>query len=102
MFPKWLKVLVFLFFASAVFVLVYLPSYSNYQELKRTQADLQNEVQSLKDILNHLLEEERLLKEDPQYLEKVARDEFGRAAPGEILYRLVRVAAETNVSDSKD
>jgi len=72
---------------------IYFPSFSKYQELKRSEKELSLEVKRLSEILNKLHEEESLLAGDKEYLEKIARNDLGRAAPGETVYRM-RAARE--------
>jgi len=39
---------------------------------------------------NKLIDEIKLLETDEEYIEKIAREEFYMAAPGEIIYRVKR------------
>ena len=51
-------------------------------------ADLEAEVARLEAINDSLRQVLWLLENDPGYLEKVAREQFGMAKPGERVYRL--------------
>jgi len=84
-----MKILFFLFVVLSAFALVYLPSFSKYQELKRKEIELTEEIGRLKSTLRKLIEEERLLESDTEYLEKVARENLGRVRPGEVVYKIV-------------
>tara|TARA_Y100000814_G_scaffold249313_1_gene195474 strand:- start:127 stop:414 length:288 start_codon:yes stop_codon:yes gene_type:complete len=51
---------------------------------------VENEIEELINQENALLNEIKLLETNPQYIEKIAREEFYMAAPGEIIYRVKR------------
>ncbi len=51
---------------------------------------VENEIEELINQENALLNEIQLLETNPQYIEKIAREEFYMAAPGEIIYRVKR------------
>ncbi|HNV86848.1 MAG TPA: septum formation initiator family protein [Candidatus Omnitrophota bacterium] len=89
MFARKMKVLFLLFVMVSAFALVYLPSFSKYQELKRKETELKEEIGRLRSTLKQLVEEERLLESDSEYLEKVARENLGRVRPGEVVYKIV-------------
>jgi cell division protein FtsB len=59
-------------------------------KLSARSENLEKELSQLK-YQNLALENElRLLKNDPVYLEKVAREKFKKAKQGEIVYKVVR------------
>ena len=58
------------------------------QDLRQKNLDYQNEIQVLKKKNAFLLEEKRLLEEDPEYLEKIAREKMGLIKEGEKVYRI--------------
>lgn len=89
MFPKRIKFLLTLFAIFFAFALVYLPGFTKYQELKRKETEITNEIERLRGIALKLAEEERLLEGDPDYLERVARENLGRVRPGEMVYKIV-------------
>lgn len=67
-----------------------------WQEKKKLDHEnflLQHENEILRD-------RARRLRRDDQYLEKVAREEFGLARPGEIIYRFVSSGAKDNERES--
>ena len=79
-------------FAALVFVFAALlaPRVVQVQKLKARSADLELELKTLKK-QNDLLENQlRMLRNDPVYLEKVARSQFNKAKAGEIVYKVVR------------
>lgn len=78
-----------------VFVALLSPRLYSVWKLDRRSTDLNTEIIRLKKE-NALLERElRLLREDPVYLEKVAREKFNKAKQGEIVYKVVREGERT-------
>ncbi len=63
--------------------------YRLYRLNERSHA-LELELQEIKALNQRLESEIRLLREDPVYLEKVAREKFSKAKQGEIVYKVVR------------
>ena len=79
----------FLLFAVAFVVLViFLPTFSKWQDLKQKDRDYQAEIKALELKHKALLKEQKLLEEDPDYLEKVAREKMGLIKKGEVVYQL--------------
>lgn len=72
-----------------IFSWVYLPTLSKYRDLKQQQEDLEKQVKKLAVEIEKIREERDLLKNDPEYLEKVIRQEMGLVKPGEIVYKFV-------------
>lgn len=67
----------------------YFPVFSRYRELKAEQEEMARKIQELDQKIAVLLEEKRLLEEDREYLEKMARSELGLVKPGEEVYKFV-------------
>ncbi len=62
-----------------------------YAQKRKEQRELQTQIESLKR-QNDLLDKRiKALKSDPQTIEKEAREKFGYARPGEIIYTLPTV-----------
>jgi len=62
-----------------------------YAQKRTEQRELQTQIESLKR-QNELLDKRiKALKSDPQTIEKEAREKFGYARPGEIIYTLPTV-----------
>ena len=73
-----------------LFLMILAPQVMQVHSLKVRSRALETEVKKL-DLQNRALENElRLLREDPVYLEKVARGKFNKAKEGEIVYKVVR------------
>ena len=76
--------------AVVAFALFLVPKVAHISQLHRRSAALERELARIK-ADNHRLESElKLLREDPVYLEKVAREKFSMAKKGEIVYKVVR------------
>jgi cell division protein DivIC len=78
-----------LFISAVVIVLVFLPSYSKMQELKQKNQDLVDRIQYLEVKNKKLEQEQQFLKNNPEYLEKVAREKMGLIRQGETVYKIV-------------
>ena len=72
------------------FMLLLAPRIVHVEKLKARSRDLNQEVVRLKKENLELESELYLLREDPVYLEKVARGKFNKAKEGEIIYKVVR------------
>ena len=73
-----------------LFVVFLTPKLIRIENLARRSDNLEQEIQKLK-VQNNALETElRMLRDDPVYVEKVAREKFNKAKEGEIVYKVVR------------
>ncbi len=77
-----------LFIATVVILVVFLPSYTRMQDLDVRNDDYEKQIASLQQKNAHLRREKELLEKDPVYLEKVAREKMGLIREGEVVYRL--------------
>ncbi|HSV44119.1 MAG TPA: septum formation initiator family protein [Candidatus Bathyarchaeia archaeon] len=82
-----------LFGFALVLFLAFLPSYQKMQDLAQKNMDYQQQIYELVDENRRLEEEKRLLKDDPDYLEKVAREKMGLIREGEVIYKIDQVEA---------
>lgn len=82
------KVLLILFLIF-LFLLIFLPGYSRYQQLLAKNRELVLKIGNLKKENEKLAKEEYMLKKDPSYAEKVAREKMGLTKEGEVLYKVV-------------
>ena len=84
----------FLLFAVAFAVLwMFLPTFSKWQDLKLKDREYQEKIAALEAEHQSLLEEKKLLEDNPDYLEKVARERMGLIREGEVIYHLTPVDA---------
>ena len=78
-----------LFIIVVIIALLFLPSYSKMQELKQKNQEFVQRIEQL-EARNKSLEEERQhLLNNPEYLEKVAREKMGLIRQGETVYKIV-------------
>lgn len=83
-----------IFFAVALLATAYLVASLTFGEMglikylrmKARYDSLAGEIEALRHDNARLIREVRVLRNDPDYLEKVARDKLGLARPGEIVY----------------
>ena len=77
-------------FLLGVFVLliIFVPSYSVIQDKRRRNLEYDRKIEELSQSNSDLIREERLLREDSHYLEKVAREKMGLVKEGEVVVDL--------------
>ena len=73
-----------------LFVIFIIPRLAQIQALQKRSDNLEREIARLKAQDASLEGELRLLRDDPVYIEKVAREKFNKAKEGEIVYKVVR------------
>lgn len=61
--------------------------YLKYLQLKKNEEKLLKEINQISSENNSLKKEIDLLKKDPAYLEKCAREKFGLVKPGEMVFQ---------------
>ena len=81
--PLWLFTFLILMLA------FFLPSYSQMQDLKQKNQEYEHQIKELTKKNTVLREERRLLKDDPEYFEKVAREKMGLVRENEVIYKFV-------------
>jgi len=69
-------------------LVVFLPSFTKMQDKKQKIVEYEQQIKDLREENAQLVEEIRLLEEDPFYLEKVAREKMGIVRQGEVIYRI--------------
>ena len=87
-----LLLLVFL----GVFAILLAPKIMHILRLDQRSDLLAQELTKLRAENKALEEELKLLRDDPVYLEKVAREKFNKAKQGEIVYKVVREEPRAN------
>jgi len=81
-----------------LFVVFITPKIFEINKLEERSQNLEEETRRLKAQDEALETELRLLRDDPVYIEKVAREKFNKAKAGEIVYKVVR---ETDTASEK-
>ena len=100
---KLRKIYLFLGFAIILlgFFWGYFPAISRYRELRIQEETIDQEIAQLDAKIQDLQAEKEQLTEDPEYLEKIIRDELGLVKPGEIVYKFVKEPPESLASNVK-
>ncbi|HOD11917.1 MAG TPA: septum formation initiator family protein [Candidatus Omnitrophota bacterium] len=78
-----------LFGVTIIIFALFLPSYTKMQDLRSRNDQYEQQIVQLKKDRERLLEEERRLRDDPEYQEKIIRQEMGVIRKGEVIYRVV-------------
>ena len=68
--------------------LLFGPGFVRWLELRAQQTQLEGEVVALRQENQQLYEQTRRLREDPSYMETVARRELGFVRPGETVIKI--------------
>jgi len=68
-------------------IAMFVPQFKQYNELRRKESALQDEIQLEEEIVKHLKDQQERLKSDPRFIEKLAREELGYAKPDETVFR---------------
>jgi len=83
-----LRRLLFLIAVIVVAWVIFLPAYSRLEDIKRKNLELEKRIAELVEDNKKLREEQRMLKNNPEYLEKVAREKMGLIKDGESIMRI--------------
>jgi cell division protein FtsB len=86
-----LKNAIWLFTFAILTLIFFLPSYTQMQDLKHKNQEYERQIQDLTRRNIKLREEKRLLRDDPDYFEKVAREKMGLVKENEVIYKFVPV-----------
>ncbi len=84
-----LKNAIWLFVFAILTLIFFLPSYTQMQDLKHKNMEYEHLIQELTRKNVKLREERRLLTDDPEYFEKVAREKMGLVKENEVIYKFV-------------
>ena len=68
---------------------MFYPQYQEYIELQRRQAALEMEFRLEQEKLKYLKRNQERMQTEPQFVERVAREELGFTKPGETLIKFV-------------
>ena len=83
-----------LFIITIIIVVVFLPSYTKMQELKQKNLEFQERITELEARSKKLEEEQQFLRNNPDYLEKIAREKMGLIRQGETVYKIVPASSQ--------
>lgn len=83
-----LKNAILLFVFAFVILMMFMPTFSRMQDIKQKDLEYQVRISELEQENEQLKVERRLLEDNPDYLEKVAREKMGLIRAGEVVYQL--------------
>lgn len=69
---------------------IFIPLIRENRERERKVAALEEELRAKQDAIVHIRRQQELFQTDPSFVEKIAREELGKAKPGEIIYRFTK------------
>lgn len=75
--------------AAGIGVHLFMPLIHRQRELRAREAELRLDIHKSTEELRMLKLNQERLKEDPQFIEKIAREKLGYAKPGETVFRFV-------------
>ena len=95
---------VMLIIAAAFLIVLVLGKYNVFTiwRFQQQKTELENKVQALKIENQRLTDQIEALKNDPQVIEKIAREKFGMVGRDEVIYRILADSNDTISSDSLD
>ncbi len=85
LFQRWLGFGTFV----VLLLIIFLPGYTKVQELRDTNRDLEVKIKKLYKENLVLQEELKLIAQDPEYQEQIAREKMGLVRPGEIPIKII-------------
>ena len=71
----------------AIILVIFLPPFAKYQEMRYKNRNLEREIKALKEETKRLEEEKKRLETDITYIERRAREKIGVAKKGEIILK---------------
>ncbi|MDP3921325.1 MAG: septum formation initiator family protein [Candidatus Omnitrophota bacterium] len=81
--------------AVLLFFWVYFPALSRYREIMMQEDAILTELEDLNQKIDDLMRERDLMRNDVAHLTKVIREELGLVKPGEVVYKVVVEAPES-------
>ena len=82
--------------AVIIILIAFVPKIKQYHDLQKVEVQKSSDVRLEQERLDQLKQQQDKLRTDPHYVERVAREEIGMAKPGEIIFKFVDDAADTN------
>ncbi len=73
----------------AIVASFFLPMLNRQKELRAREAELRQDIQKEAEQLRMLKLKQQKLQEDPRFIEKIAREDWNYAKPGETIFRFV-------------
>ncbi len=74
--------------AVVILLIIFIPSFMKVQDLRQKNLEYEKQIEALKIKNAEISVEKKRLEEDPEYLEKVAREKMGLIREGEFVYQM--------------
>ncbi|MBU0683305.1 MAG: septum formation initiator family protein [Candidatus Omnitrophota bacterium] len=81
------KIIFYIFGTLTVLCIIFLPGYSKLQRLREENLEKIQRIKLLKENNRKVSAELTKMKEDPEYVERKAREKLGIVKKGEVIYR---------------
>ena len=81
------RIMIYALAVLAALVVVFLPGFSELQKLREENRELQKRIRLLEKSNEDLKQEIHRTKNDPEYVEKKAREKLGIVKKGEVIYK---------------
>lgn len=72
-----------------IIIAIFLPKVRQAQECQRKTAIIEEENRATEKMTKQLRKNQKQFVSDPKYVERVAREELGKAKPGETIFRFI-------------
>lgn len=92
-----LKNAFWIFAAAVLILLIFLPTFSQKQQLLEKNRQYKAQIKKLEQQITVLSVEKRKLEEDPVYREKVAREKMGLVRDGEVIFKITPAPVDAEV-----
>lgn len=66
---------------------LFTPQIKQYRKNQRDKAALEEQIRIEEQVVSHLKRQQERLQYDPEFVERIAREEFGMARPNETVFR---------------
>jgi len=73
----------------SVIIALFLPKIREAHERQRKAAVIEEENRAKEEVIKQLRKQQERFVSDPKYVERVAREELGKARPGETVFRFI-------------
>lgn len=69
---------------------IFIPLIRENRERERKTAALEEELRAKQEGITHIRKQQEQFQNDPTFVENIAREEYGKAKPGETIYRFTQ------------
>ncbi|MBL7084928.1 MAG: septum formation initiator family protein [Candidatus Omnitrophica bacterium] len=83
------KVIILAVSGLALLGFIFIPGYLKIKRLTRQNRELERQIEEIKQVNKGLGEEQERMKNDPLYLESIAREKLGVVKKGEVVFKVL-------------